>query len=577
VNPRTGKLERVPAAARIDALLMQPNATAMIRQMDPQSVYSLVVEAGKDEAFELLMQISGEQCQALVDFDCWRRDDLRNERLDEWLDVLLQREDEGFVEMLQAMDPEVLVIWLRTRTQILLWEDDLEMLDQIDAPVMTSPDGVYAIILPEDDEEFAARLRLLLDRVYAWDLQEGHRLLEGVRWELTTDMQERAYQYRNARLGDLGFVPVHEAVEVFAVVQPSAWVATARAVALDPTSSPVHLSSAGMLPPVEEQLVALELRAAADGGTWFHRALASLPKVLQSDVVSVVIDTVFAQLRSVANRVHIANLGQAGDLTAGRDALLSAVDNVSLALELASEEDDTMAARILSHMPLQGIHQAGYSIVARMAHQARGMSARGNLTLLDDVVESLLTDADRDLMDGLRQRRPVRSGETMLRFETMAQVQSAARRLGDIAFTELLFFGWLRITRQELIERVVLTSRCTSAAEEVSFRSLLATLALRRMARLPVEVEPLTLAQLHLAQLMVARTDDPLTSLVQAGMELLTERGRVDDATAPLVTRAFTDVAAWLQDQVQDWARPLPASIASTLVLLGRVDTGDPR
>jgi hypothetical protein len=568
VDPKTGLVERVPALARIEALLELPNAREVIRELDPQTIYGLIVEAGRDDAFELILAISGEQCQALVDFDCWRRDDFQLERLDEWLDLLLQRDDDEFEEMIDAMDPEPMVIWVRSRTQVLLWEDDRELIDTIDAPVMTSPDGVYAIVLAEDeDERFIGRLRLLMDRMWAMDLLRGQRLLEGARWELTTDMQERAYQYRNARLGDLGFVPVHEALEVYAVIKPDDWAAAALAVANDPNAAYTMISDAGMLPPVEDQLQELEIYGAAHS-SFFHKAMARIRSVVEEKDVERVVDTLLTQLRSLVNRVHIADLGQPGDTQAGRRAIAAATDHLSMGLELVAGGDAELAARVLTRLPLLKSHQAGYSVAARLAWQARTMSDRGNLTLLDDVSESLLSPADRDLFEGLRQRRPVTSADSGERFHTLADVQTVSRRLAEIAFTELVLFGWLRQTRKELVERIVLSTRCATPAEDVTARVLLATLILRELAGLPSELEPLTLLQLHTAQRALAKSDDVVMTIVKTGQTLLEERNRLDPQTSPLAARVFADVAGWLTSEVSDWGRPLPEPIAASLVLL---------
>lgn len=568
VDPRTGLLERVPALARIEALLELPDAHEVIQGIDPQTIYGLIVEAGRDDAFELILAISGEQCQALVDFDCWRRDDLQLERLEEWLDLLLQRDDDAFEEMIEAMDPEALVIWVRSRTQVLLWEDDRELIDAIDAPVMTSPDGVYAIVLGEEEDElFIGRLRLLMDRMWALDLQLGHRLLEGARWELTTDMQERAYEYRNARLGDLGFVPVHEALEVYAVIKPDEWAASALSVANDPDADYAMLSDAGMLPPVEDQLQELELYGASHP-SFFHRAMAQIRAVVDEADLERVVDTLLTQLRSLVNRVHIADLGQPGDTVAARKAIAAAIDHVSMGLELVAGSDAELAARVLTRLPLVRIHQAGYSLAARLAHQARTMSERGNLTLLDDVPESLLSPEDRDLFEGLRQKRPFVSADSGERFRTGADVQAVSRRLAEVAFSELVLFGWLRQTRKELVERIVLSSRCSTPPEAVTIRSLLATLIMRELAGLPSEIEPITLRQLHLAQKKLVEAEDVITTIIQTGQTLLNQRNRLDPQTTPLAARVFADAAGWLTSEVADWSRPLPEAIASTLVLL---------
>ena len=42
---------------------------------------------------------------------------------------------------------------------------------------------------------------------------ELSRFLEAVRWEMPTELEEMAYQFRQSRLEDLGFPPLEEAMQ----------------------------------------------------------------------------------------------------------------------------------------------------------------------------------------------------------------------------------------------------------------------------------------------------------------------------------------------------------------------------
>ena len=152
VDPVTGLAEAIPAKERVDALLSRPEAPALIRQLDHQALFSLISEAGVNDAYDLVLYASGEQVQSIVDFDCWTRDIFQVERFTNWLEVLLQRDDAGFREMVDEMDPEAIVFWLRSHVQVFLWEEDRELLDTLEGPLVTSPDGVYALIVPDEDQ-----------------------------------------------------------------------------------------------------------------------------------------------------------------------------------------------------------------------------------------------------------------------------------------------------------------------------------------------------------------------------------------------------------------------------------------
>src|SRR5205085_1201858 len=65
-----------------------------------------------------------------------------------------------------------------------------------------------------------AALRTLIGDLFARNPLEAARLIESTRWEVPTELEETAYQFRAARLEDLGFPQLYEAMKIFAFVDP---------------------------------------------------------------------------------------------------------------------------------------------------------------------------------------------------------------------------------------------------------------------------------------------------------------------------------------------------------------------
>lgn len=565
VDPVTGIAEPVPPRERIDAILSRPDAEDVVRSMDAQALYSLVQEAGEEDTWDLVLMASPAQVQSIIDFDCWTRDELELERLERWLPAILEREEDDFDAILERLDPEVLAVWLRSTTQVLVWEDDRDLLDLIDAPVMSSPCGVYAIVLA--DEDAAPMLRHVLERIYARDVREGHLLLEASRWELTSDMQERAFQNRTARLGDLGFVPHHEAVEVYAWLDPVRWAAQARARARDP-EAPLIVLDTGRLDPVDDQLQTLEMRRFSERPSAFTRALGALPAALDEVSVMRVADSLMSQFRAVANRAHIAEMGQPGDATGARRAAASVDAYVSIGLELAAGEDALLAAHVLARTPMRDLHRAGYSATARLGREAVALVRRGNLGLVDGDALSLLDDDQRELLRGLMARRPLIDPATDRRFESLADVEEAARRLGAIAFLELLFFAMLRFRRDELAALVADSSRVATSIDAVTFQLLFATLTLDAVLGHDAGLRALSLDEVHRACARLAEADDPIEAFAEAAEGLVAQRAGDDANVRRLATQYAHRVAARFADAAGDLSVPMPGRIAAELVLL---------
>ncbi len=567
VDPRTGRPVPVPARARVDAILERADARDVVRSLDAQSLYALIHETGTDIAWELLMMASGEQVRAFLDFDCWTRDEFEGERFTSWLEILLQREDPDFVEMLDTVDPEILALWLRERIQVFQWEEDRDLLDAIDAPVLTSPCGQYALALPTEHEDVDA-IRLLLERIYATGVENGQRLLEAARWEMTTDMMERAFEHRSARLGDLGFVPFHEAHEVFAWRDPGPWADATRERARAAAEPPLVISEGGRLDPLDVQLQHLEARRFGDAPTAFVRALGALPAVVPPERLDDVVESVLSQFRAVVARAHIADLGNPGDVVAMRAAVERADAYLGIALELVAGDDDALAASALARTPLRDLHQAGFSATARLAREAKRLRDRGNLGLIDGQPLSLLEDDQRELLAGLARRRPALSADGGARFERLAAVEAAARRLARIAFVELAFFGLLRFQRDELAQLVFDPARCATPPEQVTYRVLFATLLADLVADRPRALTPLTRDELRASLAAARAADDPVAELTDAGARLLRAAARGQTTVDSLAAAFASEVAVALEDALGDGLPDPPFEVAQQLFLV---------
>ena len=568
VDPVTGVAEVIPARERVDAIVAHPQTKEIIRSLDAQALYGLIHEAGLNDAVELVLYASADQVQAIVDFDCWTRDAIELPRLSTWLQVLLQREDAEFAEMIEHMDPEPLVLWIRDQIAIFQWEEDRDLLDTISDPVISSPDGVYALVIPEDDGTVTELIRHLLDRLYSISILTGHRFLEAARWELSSHLMETAYRFREGRLGDLGFVPFHEAQEVFAYVDPPAWAAKARARASDPEAEPLTISEAGALPPVDHQLQVLETKRFSERASFFTHAMAMLPAAFEPEKLERVVDSIMTQFRALVNRVHVAEMGNPGDMEAARIAADRTDDYLSIGLQLAARDDQRLAARVIGTAPLKKIHQAGFSTTARVAAQAKQLIKRGNLTLIDEQL-SLLDPADADLFEGLLARRPTTSGTYDTPFRSVADVESVAMRLGEIAFVELVMFGTFRHTRDELAAMVFDEEQNASPVDSVTFRVLFATRVLGELLKPGRALAPLRLEQVHQVVASLGRTKgDAHSTLTATGVRLVSGAEGSDPRLAGLATAYSARVAGWLLDEIGELARPVTQPIAEQLVLI---------
>lgn len=477
IDPRTGALVPVPAYERVRALLDTPNPEELVPQIDIQSFYELVTDAGLDEAWELLALATPDQLVAFVDFDGWKGYDLDQKKFGDWLDIVLQLPDKQFKNLWESMDPELATLWLRTHTQILIWEDDEDLIDAIDGPVATSPDGVFAIFF-KDEEADGPLVKHLLDRVYSLGIKAGHRLLEASRWELNSQLNDEALKAREIRLQELGYAPLDESVEVYAWLDPTVWVPRIQERARKASATEL-ITLVGKLPPYEFHLRRLEEDSQSDNPSILARALSALPNLWGPDEVEAVIDAILSQHRALINRVLIADEGQIGDRLFAQTAAQRAEGLLEVGLGLTAEDDIGLAAAIISTVPLKTIHQLGYSATAKLQSEAKRWVASGTLGLIEGQPLSLLSADERSLIDGLLRKRPALDSDGLKMFKSHQDVERGAVALRDIAAQAMLMselLQWDQASMTSWSEQAA-----TSGADQVTFRSLIMTGFMRQL------------------------------------------------------------------------------------------------
>jgi hypothetical protein len=455
-----------------------------VRALDPIDLLGMVGELSDAQARPLLVLCSPEQAQALVDFHVWRRDRVDRSRLGEWLERLLELPLERLDERRRGLDSELVGLFLVENLQIYFREDeeDAETIDRIDEPVESTPDGYCALVMPSD-ETLARRIRRILQRLYAADPEAARQLLQWARWELPSQMEEEAYRVRSGRLEGHGFLPPEEAVEIYARTDPSRERERARRL-LAQTDVPELDTHPGLEPVLPRRVARHLLRVTSPSGSFFGRALLH---VCESGSGAARGDALLLQLGGLLNRALVADRGEPGDLDRNdrrdrADALFSAVHGwLNLGLEYLADRELARAGQLLVAWPLKRVFQTGYNLAAALAHQARSLIERGNLTLVEELPDSLCQPEESELLAGLTRARPRRrmlpEGGAGAPFESLAQLEQAAAVLTRLAYKELWTFAVDRDLgdRSALLAMLLGPPGAAMAIEAVTFDALLAT------------------------------------------------------------------------------------------------------
>lgn len=457
------------ARDRVDALISADDAQARVRGMDAYALYTLIREVGVESAMDLLELSSGEQCQAIIDFDCWSRSTLDMSRLATWLIRLLQCDDEKMAELARELDTEVLGRFIREHVSIYFYrsEDDEDALDNLDGYVESSPDGVYALLMPEDPER-AALIRLLIFRLYVADQDAARQFLHHARWELDSGLEETAHTIRRGRLEQYGFLPTEEAVSIYSRVDVRD--EKAKAVQALQTDSSEYLdvrvfSGVDVPPPLADGLS----HAVGADGSFFGAAFREACSDLRQGPPE---DGLLRQMITLVNTSVMADLGDPGEPDTMMGGFRRAHAYLNIALQFLTDRDVGKAGKLLRLWPMKRLHRVGHGLTASVAAQAARLVARENLSLVDQLPASLCGPEDADLVAGLSQPRPMVSATYERWFSSLEEIEVVAHRLALLAYKELWTFA-LRDYRKE--ELVGLLTMAHVGIEDVTFDSLLAT------------------------------------------------------------------------------------------------------
>jgi hypothetical protein len=406
------RLELVSLASgreKYELLLDAVDAERLMGKLPAQEVYLLLRELGREHAMELLPLLSPDQVTAIFDLDCWRGASFDGALAADWLQLIMSGGDEQILYMAQHLDFQLLVLILKKHVKVVRGPEDY--LDDDARQEASQHFGGYE--LEFGDPEGAKAVSLFLEVLMRWDLEMCMGLLQAIRWEQETLLEEEVLQSRRGRLQDMGFPDPFEAVAVHAWLDPATFVVgehrRAAGAPLEEGPPPGFVLSV----PRPGQLLAEVLAAGLD------------------------VDTAW-ELTFLLNRVMIAERIDVGDATQVREALSEVCHTLELALEHLCGSDVEGARRLFAETYLLSLYQLGFNLTLLLQRRLR--------KVLRSVIAPYLDPPWRALADALQQRRPrffagierpERGGERP--FETLRDLRLAEEWLVQLEAQQRLF------------------------------------------------------------------------------------------------------------------------------------------
>lgn len=362
------QLAQLPARRRMDAMVEAPEARALVRSLPAEDLYLTIQEVGLADAPELVQLASPTQFRTFVDLGGWKRDRLEPHALLTWLRAARGEGSEEFLRKVHAVDLEVVEYLLREFTVV----HDLEENPDVhpEGVTMETPEGRYLVEFKVEGAELAG-LRSILNDLIAENPFEAVRLMEAVRWEVSSEMEEAAYQFRSARLQDLGFPTLEDATSLFSRV--------------DVPAAPAPSGHA-------------QLATERGQVNWLEAAFRGLTDVER--------DNLEDELRNVSNAALVAELADPGDLDALQRIGEMVRDYLSLGFEHLTGGDPARAGDVVHEVPLRRIFQVGFTLTLRLKYRADRLM-KAPLAVVDDT--PLLLPEEAAAVAALRLKRPRRA------------------------------------------------------------------------------------------------------------------------------------------------------------------------
>jgi hypothetical protein len=367
------RLEMVRLAegrAKYQLILEAADCGDLVQALPAQDLFILIKELGMEDVAELVSLASTEQVTTFIDLDCWDADRIKGEEALKWLvPTLAEGNEEKIGQILRELDFPLLVLILQQFVTVVhgpeaLLDEDLQI-EQADR------EKIYQV--QYRDSETAKLIGGLLDVLYRRDQDFYCRLLEAVRQELPSDLEEWVYLQRGHRLMDVGFPDPFEALALYASLDPE-------------TFDPSDYARSPDSPPVEGVAPSLALT--------FGRPGNLLAEVLSEGIS----ETSAWDLSFLLNRAMVADRVDVGDRAGIREELDLVYGCLNLALEHLCGADVEKAAGLFDRTYLVSLFRLGFSLLLSLQRRAR--------VLRDSVVGPYLDGPYAGLVAALSSSRP---------------------------------------------------------------------------------------------------------------------------------------------------------------------------
>ncbi len=401
----------VRGAEREEKLLASPNLGTLVALMPPEELYFTLKELDPDNFPEVLRHARSEQVEFVLDLELWKKDRLRPERVQPWLERLHSCGREALSRWLRQLDLGTWVLLLSRVAAVHLADEDRDPFQELPGAAPFTMEGRYYVTTSPQAEPV---IKDLLQTLREASPDRYARVVEGLLRDVDSELEEGEYEGRQRRLALRGFPEWEEALAVYARLDAAAPDDLPRrpgAPERDPEAPPTVLPRYPLaLPESAPDFFAHALRRLSPGPT---------------------LDGLWSELAYLTNKVAVADALDLDTLDSFQLSLRKVASYVSIGLEALCGTDEDEAARVLEDRWLQHLFRVGWSPIRALRARARRFFEEGwpqshkeRLLFLDSPLPEVL--------EGLLRAHPLwyaGEGETTSyrTFRTLGEVRRAER------------------------------------------------------------------------------------------------------------------------------------------------------
>ena len=383
-------IQRAPMGGKARLIIYSPDPMRLLKKLSTQEIYLTVKESWGSDAAIILEMTPTEKITRLLDMDIWKRDRVDFEKFMEWLQLISERGERALTKSLFSLDPPLLVLFFKNIIEVTsrnLDQDPLEFTDE----GWYSLDYIYYFKPKNPEIDFDTVIQLL-SRFFDMEPEYYKTIMEDVKGELPSPLEEDAYRLRSSRMAMIGFPDFYEARELLLYQSPEKLIGEikreeGKTIYLDERQ--IEETPPYFLIPTNSGGVFSELLNDVAGGLPVTRDYTES-------------DYIFWELSYLIHKLLAAWGSDLSDTQELLSSVATARDYINLGLEFTIERLPESGMRLIKEVYLQRLFRLGYSLALDVKKEGDELVNRLGKTLNP----TLWGSQALNILGGLRGKRP---------------------------------------------------------------------------------------------------------------------------------------------------------------------------